>query len=790
MAGPSRRTTGARRLSRPKVLAAVALVAALAGGVYGYKTFAEPKPAAATTQLVKAAKGNLRLSVNSTGTVKTPRAADLSFGSGGVVQEVYVQAGDAVKQGQPLAKLEPRTLELRVSAAQIALRSAEINLQSLIAAARPEDVASARASLESARARLDNMNAQGTPEDVAVAEASVKNASTKLENLLNPLEADVAQARAAVESARVNLMNAETRLGQLRNPTDADRAAADAAVASARAAYDRIKNPTASDLASARAAVDTARANLATQETRLNDLRNPPPDKLLDAQTAVANAENALRNARDTLSNMQTSLSSDEKRRTLVEAYVQLYIAREDLATVKVSGTPEEIAKREQQLILALKGVDAAEADVDYPTAGVTAQQWRSAQGAVDTAVNNLATAQYRLQVLVQPLPSDLANAENSVSSAKASLSSAEAKLAQLVQPSPSDILSAESAVKSAEAKWQQLVRPTPADLAAAEGSVSTAAANLESAVARLNLLLNPSETDVAVARAAVTQAETQLDKTRIPYKEVDLASQRAQVQQAESQLGKVLAPGSDLDIARSTLNVDKARLDLEQAQYDLEQSVLRAPFDGIVSKVSVTPGVSQGIGSSTVVMSVLDPSSMQVEVNVDETDVAKVELNQPVQLTVEAAGQRPYQGRVVAIAPSATVQSGVTSYLTTISVQNPQGLRQGMTAVAAIVYQQRQNVLLVPSRAVKSQGRERTVQLMVNGVPETRKVTVGLSDDTRTEITEGLQEGDEVLVETGRTAGATGQNQRLPGAGGFGGGLGGGAVVIPGGAGPAGPRR
>lgn len=781
MAGQSK-PSATRRKFGPRKLAALVLAAAVvaAGGYAGYKNFLEPKPAQATTQTVKAAKGNLRLSVNGTGTVKTPRSADLSFGSGGVVQEVYVQTGDNIKKDQPLAKLDPRSLELRVASAQIALRNAELNLSALVTSSRPEDVASARASLDAARSKLDNMVAQGTPDDIAVAAAGVMNVSTKLTNLQYPLPVDVAQARSSVESARVNLVNAQAKLAQLKNPTDADRAAADAAVAAARANYERLKNPTASDIASAQASVDTAKANLSTQQTKRYDLKNPPLDKVLDAKSAVTSADVALRNAQDSLSNLQSSLSNDEKRRTLIQAYVQLYIARENLATSKSQGGNEEdVAKNEQQVTLALKAVDQAEADVNYPNAGVTAQQWRAALAAVDNASNNGQSARYKLQLLLNPSASDVSNAENSVSSAQASLTSAQSKLAQLLQPSPSDILSAESSVKSADAKLQQLTNPTVSDVAAAEGSVAVAGANLNAAQAKLDQLMHPSDTYVAVAQAAVTQAATQLEKTRTPYKDVDLASQRASAQQAETQLAKILAPGTELDIARSQLNVDKAKLDLDQAQYDLDQSVLRAPFDGIVSKVSVTPGVSQGIGSSTVVMSILDPTAMQVEVNVDETDISKVDQNQTVQLTVEAAGQRPYQGRVVASAPSATVQSGVTSYLVTISVQNPQGLRQGMTAVAAIVYQQRQNVLLVPSRAVKTQGRDRTVQVVVNGKQETRTVTLGLSDDTRTEITDGLQDGDEVLVDVGRTgAAAANATNRAPGAAG----LGGGGIAIPGG--------
>ena len=115
-----------------------------------------------------------------------------------------------------------------------------------------------------------------------------------------------------------------------------------------------------------------------------------------------------------------------------------------------------------------------------------------------------------------------------------------------------------------------------------------------------------------------------------------------------------------------------------------------------------------------------------------------------------------------------------------------PKGLLAGMNATASIIYDQRQNVLLVPNKALKTAGRERTVQVQgANGQPETKTVQVGLTDGAQTEILSGLSEGDTVIVAAGATTTTTRTGTGgagLPGGGFTGGGGfagGGGAVRI-----------
>ncbi len=750
---------------------------AVAGGAFAYTRFSTASDQVAAPQQVQVAKGNLQLSVTATGSLKpvAAKSADLSFRSSGVVEQVWVQVGDTVQKGQSVARLELRPLELSVNQSEISLRTAQLNYQGQVAAARPEDVVNAQAALENARLKLTNMETQGLPEDVAAASANLANAQAKLAALGNPAVADLLAAQATVESnkaqvktAETNLISAQIKLKQLKNPLPADISTAESTLASARQKLELLKNPLASDVASAQSSVASASANYSNAQVALTNLKNPPADTVASAQATVRSAEASLANAQNALQSLQSQLTTD-KRKQLVDAYAALIVARERLQDARDTNAPSDVvAPIEAEVTRLLRITIALETEANMPNAGVTAQQIVSAKASIQNAQSNLESQQLKLAKLLSPLATDVIALENSVASSKGSLDSAQAKLAQLLNPSPGDVAVAQANFDAANARYLQLRNPTPDDLqtqelavAAAETSLNLAGANSLTAQARLVQLTSPTESEVAGATASLRSAEASLEKTRTPNKELDLALQRNAVTQAETTLSKTVQPGSVLDIARSQLSVDKSQIDLDTAKYNLDQGTLISPINGIVSKVNINPGASQGVGSSTVVMSIIDPSEMQVDISVDETDISKVDVNQRVQLTVEAAGTRPYQGTVIAVSPASTVTSGVTSYTVTIKVPDPKGLKAGMTATANVIYQSKQNVLLVPNRAIKTVNRERQVQVLVDGKAETRTVQVGLADDQRSEITSGLNEGDTVLIEAAR--GATSATTRVP---------------------------
>ncbi|MBI2867463.1 MAG: hypothetical protein HYX97_03900, partial [Chloroflexi bacterium] len=126
------------------------------------------------------------------------------------------------------------------------------------------------------------------------------------------------------------------------------------------------------------------------------------------------------------------------------------------------------------------------------------------------------------------------------------------------------------------------------------------------------------------------------------------------------------------------------------------------------------------------------------------------------------AAGLR---GQVSKVDVLATRTQGVVTYGITISVSTPPGvtLREGLTTVASIITESKENVLVVPNRAIRTQSGQRFVTVSLpDGKTEQRAVRVGSTDGQSTEILDGLQEGDKVIVSTATRSGTTGGQGQL----------------------------
>src|SRR5207248_7401916 len=177
-------------------------------------------------------------------------------------------------------------------------------------------------------------------------------------------------------------------------------------------------------------------------------------------------------------------------------------------------------------------------------------------------------------------------------------------------------------------------------------------------------------------------------------------------------------------------------------------------------------PGETAPAGT-TGFMTLVDPAAVRIDVTVDETDVAKVAVGKSANLTFDALPGRPFRGSVISVSPSGTLSQGVVTYPVSISIDTRnQVLPAGLTASATIVIDEKNDVVVVPLRAVRRQGREQVVELVgEDGKGAAVPVKTGVQNDQFVEITDGLKEGDQIIVQ--------GTTTRAPNTGG-GGGLGG----------------
>lgn len=184
----------------------------------------------------------------------------------------------------------------------------------------------------------------------------------------------------------------------------------------------------------------------------------------------------------------------------------------------------------------------------------------------------------------------------------------------------------------------------------------------------------------------------------------------------------------------------------LEQTRLNLENSRLIALTDGVVTKVNLPSGGYVAPGAPVVIVS--DLTSLDVTVNLDETDIHRIRLGMPVVISVDALPGKSLSGQVTEIASSANVHSGVALYPVTIKLDAADlHLRAGMTVSVTFLIEERTSTLLVPSRAIETEGGQAYATRVTASGSERVAVLLGLITDTHVEILGGLEEGDVVRV-------------------------------------------
>ncbi len=241
----------------------------------------------------------------------------------------------------------------------------------------------------------------------------------------------------------------------------------------------------------------------------------------------------------------------------------------------------------------------------------------------------------------------------------------------------------------------------------------------------------------------------------------------------------------SEADYKDQATAISAAQTSLSAASLNLSQisSTITAPAAGVIKGLTITPGAivtvtsssSNSTSTSQVLGSVYQEGPIQSQVNISEIDSTKVSEGQKATLILDAFPNLTFTGKVVSINTNGVVSSGVTSYPAVISFDSGNDhIYPNMAVTAKIITNIKPDVILVPSAAIQA-GQ---VRVMKNGKVTSVPVEVGDSNDTQTEITSGINEGDNVVVGTTNPSAGTGTGGTASpfgstrgGFGGFGGG-------------------
>lgn len=195
-----------------------------------------------------------------------------------------------------------------------------------------------------------------------------------------------------------------------------------------------------------------------------------------------------------------------------------------------------------------------------------------------------------------------------------------------------------------------------------------------------------------AAARERVDARRAAAESARIPSK--------TEMETAEATLECALANEASANAA-----VLQAQATLKTDETNLTKGTIRSPVDGVVLSRKVEPGQTVVAAMTTPVLFTLaeDLTTMELQVKVDEADVANVKLGQPANFTVSAWPGRTFPATIRRVGLGSTTTDNVVTYKTVLAVRNDDlALRPGMTATASIVTAQRENALLVPNAALR----------------------------------------------------------------------------------------
>jgi len=695
-------------------------------------------------------RGEVTISVSGTGVVEPLTTVDVKSETPGRIVELLVDVGQEVKAGQVIARIDPTEPQAQFEQAQA-------------------DVEAALARVRQAETSL-SLQQRLTPVQVEEAQQQLASAKARLEQARKALELEQAQVAASIRQAEEALAAAQARERQAHHQAETQPHLTQTAIAQAQAAYEaaveelrQLKEATHPQArAQAEAAYQQALGNVEQAQAGVRQ-----------AQAALEQAQAALRSAEENLKAQEEALRQ-LKEATHPQARAAAQAAFDQAQANLVNA--EKNLKR--QLELLSKGfVSQAQVDTAQAQYEVAKAQWNSAK-------ERLNTLQQEQDAELKAAQARVADAQTRVADAKARIASAEAQLLE----AQSRVRTAEAELASAKQRLDTLQAQQEAEVRNAEARVAQTKAALESAQA--NAVQNRlRQEELQAAQAAVRQAEANLEAARanavqLEIRRAEVRTAEAAVKQAEAALESAKANqlqervrASDIVNARAQLQ--RAQAQLENARKQLRETIIYAPRSGIVLQKYVEEGTmvvsgSRGLASGTAgsIVQLGDMSRVFVDCQVDETDIGKVWEGQSVDITVDAFPEQIFEGKVVRIDPRTTTEQNVTYVHVKVEFDMPDPrLKPGMTATCEFIVERREDVLVVPTEALReAEDGGSMVEVLVDRKPPgedpkvrsipmregkrivtrwilPRKVEVGLEGSEYVEILSGLQGGEVVVT-------------------------------------------
>jgi len=364
--------------------------------------------------------------------------------------------------------------------------------------------------------------------------------------------------------------------------------------------------------------------------------------------------------------------------------------------------------------------------------------------------------------------PGTLFTAETSYKKARSAYNAAKAGVFALQISSPNDKVDLSiSPTQNTVAQIQSHLVDMQAMLTASRAVLGMTESNLETLKSDINAALvsvNTASTNLTNSVQAVSSAKNSLAGYEIAYNkaknnlenkkkqaEADIKIAKADLAQAQAAYDLLVAAPRDVDLGSLRADVNRYSASVQSAQNEVSKTELRAIADGVVAKLDVNVG--ENVTALDPVITLVSPEK-SIEVDISESDVAKVSVDDDVVITLDAFGDDvELMGKVVSVEPGKTEVSGVIYYNTDILLSDTSDLpiRSGMTANVEIITETKEGVLVAPQRSIINESGKKYIRVLTNktkGKFDKKEVETGLrGNGGLIEITSGVEEGDEIIT-------------------------------------------
>ena len=446
-----------------------------------------------------------------------------------------------------------------------------------------------------------------------------------------------------------------------------------------------------------------AQAAFEISQAKLNQLlAGSTQEDIALSQTAVSNAQKSLDDAKKSLSDMQASADNtlkdyyEDEQRTLDASLLTAQnsiISNDD--TLAASDLQATLSVLDSQALVEAKSLIAkAKQDYDIARSAVEKSKAGNNQTDIDDAAEKIKTA---LRSVYETLDRTY-----------------DALVATVITPSL-----------------------TETELNAYKSTISTA-----------STYTNTALTSVITSQQNIA-AQKITNQTNINTYQAKVTAAQGALQTAQDQLAQKLAKPRQIDIDLYRAQVRQAQANLNQIQNQIAQKTLIAPIDGMITDIPVEKGEIPTISQAVISMNSL--SNFEIKADIPESDIAKINSGNPVEITFDAFGSSQiWQGKVTRIDPAQTVSQGVVYYKTTVGlIGDDSKIKAGMTANLDIETARHADVLIIPTRVFKESNGKKTVKILSSGQIKEAVIQTGLKNiQGEIEVVAGLKEGDKVVIE------------------------------------------